>query len=171
MIRFRLCLFGWKWQKWCCVFPTRCYMVAPRFQFVPLLVVILITGLKWCLHCKVTLSYSLYFKMYIRLLCKNITWNYHLYLFKCIVQESWVYSHCCERDNQNFFILQIWNSVPIKWLLFPTSPQPLVTAILLSVSMTEAVVDRTVVVTSCKCSRTMCFFSCLAYVAESYSSV
>lgn len=45
------------------------------------------------------------------------------------------YSQCCETHLQNIIILHFWNCVSIKQLVFSVFPQPLVTTILLSVSM------------------------------------
>lgn len=50
------------------------------------------------------------------------------------------YIQCCETDLQNIIILYFWNCVSIKRLVFSVFPQPLVTTILLSVSMNETTV-------------------------------
>lgn len=49
-----------------------------------------------------------------------------LAIFQCTVQWCYDFSHCCEADLQDIFILQKWNSIPIKGQL-PTSP-PLASA-------------------------------------------
>lgn len=60
MIRFRLYIFGRNYEVALCS-SHQMLSGGARFQCVPLLVISLIIGLKWCLHCKITLdTYSLF---------------------------------------------------------------------------------------------------------------
>ena len=58
------------------------------------------------------------------------------------------------------YLFLLNNNVPFL------GPQSLVTTILLSVSMTETIIDRTVIVTSHKHNHTIFVFLCLAYLID-----
>lgn len=57
-----------------------------------------------------------------------------LAIFKCTVTCVQHIHITVQQSSQSFFILQIWNSVPIVNNSFKTYPQSLVTNLLLSVS-------------------------------------
>lgn len=90
MTRLRLCILGRKSQKWCC---SHCIQSSgARFPFGPILVITMMMGLKWHLHCKVTLViYSLlYFNWFLKTLIRAISdsqpkWEVKIFLiYPCL---------------------------------------------------------------------------------------